>query len=86
MSSCESERPWSRCCVLNLVLDALQVLVVDDFVAVDDSNRCGWGHRRTTQEAGRFIQQEAADEQDGDDDPDVFRQAPHLLQHGTKLR
>ena len=87
LSSCDSD--GVRVALLrglNLVLDPGQVDVVGDFVAVDHRHRRRRGHRRSAHEARRFVQEEATDEKQGDEHPDVFRQAAHLLQHGLKLR
>ena len=57
-------------------LDVADVATVD---RRDDGRRRGAG---AAGEAGHFIQEEAADEGDEDNDPDPLRVGPHLLQHG----
>jgi hypothetical protein len=55
-------------------------------MAVDDSHSRGARDWRAAHQARGFVQKESADEKQGNEHPDVLRQAPHLLQHGTKLR
>src|SRR5262249_1023753 len=82
------QRPTARLLLLVLYLgvDALEVDRIRDLGTVDDSDRRSGGHRWPADQTRRFVEEEATDEYNGDEHPDVFRQAPHLLQHGTKLR
>ena len=56
-----------------------------DIGTLDRGDGRGDGDLRATNEARRFIEQEATDEHDGDANPDERGHAPHFLQHGYDI-
>jgi hypothetical protein len=77
------QRATGALLVLRRLLDALLPVGVEDFAAVDFGHGGCRGERLASDQAGRFGEQEAANEGDDQEQPDVFGRAPHLLQHGA---
>ena len=67
------------------ILHSLFPLQVQNILTIDLGDDGVGRHRGSTEQARAVHEQEATDERDDEDDPDVFRSAPHGLQHGAGL-